>query len=259
MAEEAWRPGGPSPPQNEPAADEPPAGPAPAKSGAGVAVAAVVAALASAGLAWWFAAPAPTMTRNAPPPPAAQVAPEPIPPLRYAPLEPDPAAVKRAWREVRTSYAARGAGALVRGSETCASSLPADPQLLDYCVAFDIYASDIVAAEGGEAAEWFRDAGERDLALARTALPEAADAANRIAQVAALTRAVLPERRTERPKPVRHAAARPAAPKPHAAKSRPAKPVHRRTRKPPRNFPAAIYPYTTLPDPPPDPILDPPH
>jgi len=191
------------------------AGPRP---GLGLVLAAVLAIGASAGLAWWVAAPDRTAdVATAPPPEAATplaAAPAP-PPLRYAAADPDPGAVRRAWGDVREAYVDGGPEALVRASQGCAKALPSDPQRLDYCLAYDLYASAIVA---GHAGDWFADSTARDLALARTALPDGVDPTNRIEQVAALTTAVLPKPKAQKPKAkvlkakvaksVRHAPAR---------------------------------------------------
>jgi hypothetical protein len=170
-------------------------GPAEAASrhGLGAVLAAILAMAASGGLAWWFvAAGGPSDVSAAPPPAPPQV--EPAQPVRYAASDPDPNAVRRAWTDVRQAYADSGPEALVRGSEACARAVPADPQRLDYCLAFDIYASAVAPqSAAGQPADWFSSSGDRGLALARMALPEGVDAHNRIAQVAALTRAVLPK------------------------------------------------------------------
>lgn len=273
MAEDAWRPRDPVAP-GEPARrpePDPDAGGPPRGSAVGVVLAAVVAALASAGLAWWVAAPQGPgpLERNAPPPAVASPAPAPPAPLRYAALDPDPAQVKRAWRDSRQAYVDGGPQALVDASVVCARTVPAEPQRLDYCVAYDVYAGEIVPPDAGAPADWFRDSAGRDLALARSALPGEADPANRIAQLTALTRAVIPRpavARAARPKAQKAAIHRPAR-----AAARPGHPARRHAvhghavrrhavhRRPPRNFPAEIYPYTPLPDPPPEAAADPPH
>ena len=187
----------------------------------GVILAGLVAALTSVAMAWWVVAPdrsrqiaASPLVATAP----AKAAP-PAAPLRYAAADPDPDQVRRAWRDVRRTYGDGGPEALVRGSQACARGVPGDPQSLDYCLAYDIYAS-AVATDRGQA-DWFGDAGDRGLALARTALPEGLDAPNRIAQVAALTQAVLPKARPARAKPqVVHAVRRHVRAKPHAVKAK---------------------------------------
>ena len=165
----------------------------------GLVLGAVAAIVAAGGLAWWFAAPAPSSPHevNARPNQAAPVAQRAVEPLRYAAADPDPTAVRRAYHDVRHAYVDGAGEALVRASETCARRAPSEPQLLDYCVAYDIYASEVLPPDGGPDAtpaqlDWFRDSASRDLALARTVLPPEAVPENRMAQLAALTRAVLP-------------------------------------------------------------------
>jgi hypothetical protein len=76
--------------------------------------------------------------------------------------------------------------------------------------------SDAAEGQGG----WFAGSGDRGLALARSALPEGVDAHNRLAQVAALTTAVLPKVKPERPRAqVAHVARRRPA-RPHLLKTR---------------------------------------
>jgi hypothetical protein len=185
----------------------------------GVIVAGFVAALASAAMAWWVASPdrARQIGPAAPVAASAPVAQAPEAPLRYAAADPDPNQVKRAWRDVRQTYVDDGPEALVRGSEACARGLPGDPQSLDYCLAYDMYAA-IVAPEAQ--ADWFGDSRSRGLALARTALPDGVDAGNRIAQVAALTRAVLPKAAPSRPRVEAVRAVRRPHAKAHAMKAR---------------------------------------
>lgn len=179
----------------------------------GLVLALLLALGASAGLAWWIAAPdrGRALAEAPPPPPAPPSQSEPAPqPLSFAAADPDPGQVRRAWADVQRAYVDGGIEALTRGSQTCAKGVPGDPGLLDYCLAYDRYALTIAPAAPGE---WFGDAGARDLALARTALPEGVDPSNRIEQVTALTTAVLPK-----PKPKPKPAAKPhrvhhAAPK----------------------------------------------
>jgi hypothetical protein len=238
----------------------------------GVLVAGLVALAASAGLAWWTlspdrepAAPAPDLR------PALQAqAPAAPQPLRYAPDEPDPGQVKRAHGDVQAAYVAGGPQVLVRASAACAGALPADPARLDYCLAYDTYAREIVSADADKgAADWFADQG-RDLALARTALPGGSDAGNRLQQVEALAQAVLPKPVIEKPKPKpkpkakphpkahakTHAKvkARPAAHRPHAVRAAP----HRTADYPrtPAETPAAEPDFPAAPG---EPTGDPPH
>lgn len=183
----------------------------------GLILAGVAALAASAGLAWWVAAPDRGADVAAVPPPAPvtqAIAPAPAP-LRFAAADPDPNQVRQAWADVRQAYVDGGADALVRASQVCAKGLPTAPQRLDYCLAYDRYAEAVAGAQ----ADWFADSPARDLALARTALPEGVDAQNRIEQVGALTRAVLPK-----PKPRASRPKAPPAKAPHHAAARP-KPV----------------------------------
>jgi hypothetical protein len=227
MAEDAWS--GPGP---QTTADEEPVGDSPRPT-LGVILAAALAIAASAGLAWWVASPNSTATNAAvdvgAAPQPAPVAPRPAPqPLRYAAADPDPNQVRQALVDVQKAYAEDGADGLLQASAACAKALPADPRRLDYCLAYDAYAAMIVPPGSGPQADWFADGGERDLALARTALPGSANAANRIAQVAALTRAVVP-RPPKKPVAVRAkqvrkvAPARPKLVKAHALKPKAAR------------------------------------
>jgi hypothetical protein len=187
------------------------------RPGLGMVLAGVVALAASGGLAWWFAAagrPADISAAPAPPPPPKVEAAQPI---RYAAADPDPQDIRRAWSDVQQAYGEAGPEALVRGSQACARGVPGDPQRLDYCLAYDLYASDV--APGG-AGDWFSGSGDRGLALARTALPDGVDAHNRIAQVAALTRAVLPRAAPAKPRPQVVHAVRRAPARAHAVKAR---------------------------------------
>jgi hypothetical protein len=147
------------------------------------------------------------LVRGGRPPSPELVAPPPAPPpppLRYAADQPDPSQVRSAFGEVRRLYVNGGPGALVRASADCARRLQADPSRLDHCLAFDIYAADVLppSPEPTGDAAWFDDSDTRAIALARAALPGWIDAANRVAQVRALTTAVLP-----RPAPARVASA----------------------------------------------------
>lgn len=192
----------------------------------GAIVGGFLALAASAVLAWWAANPERSAAPPAPAVPAHASAP--VQPLRYASDEPDPAQVKQAYTEVQKAFTERGGPALVEISLSCAQKTPADPRRLDYCLAFDVYAAEIVhgAPDAADQADWFEQAPDRDLALARSVLPEDVDAANRLAQVRALTVAVLPK-----PKPT-PAKARPVRARRHHAvkakvKAKP-KPAHLR-------------------------------
>jgi len=188
----------------------------------GLVLAAAIAVIASGGLAWWFAAPDRAADVSAPAPvsagtPAPQPKIETPAPLGFAPANPDPAQVRRAWDDVRQGYAEGGEAALIQASQACAKGVPVQPQRLDYCLAYDLYAATIAPPAGDPGqGDWFAAAGDRDLALARTALPEGVDPGNRLAQVASLSKAVMPKVKPVRPKakPVRAARHPPLRPKP---------------------------------------------
>lgn len=168
----------------------------PPRRGLGVFFAAMVALVASGALAWWIAKPNPPAEVAGAPAPAAAPSPHasPAAPVRYAAAEPDPVQVRRALADVQQVYAEGGAEGLVQASAGCARQLAADPGRLDYCLAYDIYAVQVAPpGSGPAAADWFQGTRDRDLALARAALPASVDATNRLAQVAELSRAVLPK------------------------------------------------------------------
>ena len=218
-------------------------GEGPAGPRAGRLIAAAVAIAASAGLAWWAAGSRHPDSAARPPPAAQPPAAAPAPqPLRFAAAEPDPAQVRQAYGEAQGVYAAGGPDALVRTSTACAKATPGDPQRLDYCLAFDVYASEIVAGGAGDAAaaDWFGDAGARGLALARGALPEGVDAAGRLAQVAALAQAEVPK---------------PPAAKPSARPKVRRRPVHKAHRPTPAGVRGPSPPPANAPPAP----LEPPH
>lgn len=188
------------------------------RPGLGIIAAAIIAVAASAGLASWLAAPdRRTDVAAAPAPPPAAATVEPIQPLRFAAADPDPNQVRRAWGDVQQGYANGGPEALVRASQACARTLPSDPQSLDYCLAYDRYAAAVAHEDG---ADWFAESPARDLALARTALPEGVDPSNRLEQVAALTQAVLPKPAAKTPKVHKVKVVRHAPSRPHAIKAR---------------------------------------
>jgi len=181
-------------------------------------VGAVFALAVSAGLIWWLAAPQAPDT----PAPAAAIRPHPAAPAPRAPLNADPAQVQRAFEAVQDAYADGGADGLARADGDCAAALKTDARVLDYCLAFDLFATAVapeIARNDPEAAR---------IEAARTALPPGADPAQRVAAVRALTRqaslggeappAVVP--RAPPGPPVRIAAAKPAAPHATRAKQR---------------------------------------
>jgi len=222
------------PPQPSPRAREGPSPPSRAARGLrpGRLLVGLLALGASLGFGLWLLSPdkgfapappasSPAQVEDIPPP-----APKPAP-LRFAAPEPNPQQVRRAYDEVRAAYSGGGPEALAKASVDCAKGLQQDPARLDECLAFDVYSADILPPDGSEAAGWFQDAPDRDLALARAALPAEVDAADRLGQVRALTTIVLPQPKLHRAKVEvsRHAAPHRLAQKPKAA-VRPK--VHRR-------------------------------
>lgn len=206
----------------------------PRRRGFGVALAAAVALVASAGLAWWVAEPNPAADVAAAPPQPAAAPPQPPPPLRYAAADADPAQVRDALADVKQAYSEGGAEGLVQSSAACARELSSDPRRLDYCLAYDVYAAQVVPPSAGpSAADWFKESRDRDLALARAALPASVDAAARMAQVDELTHAVLPKPATQaKPPPAVKArqVGKPAAAKPRPVKAKAVKPKSPRSK-----------------------------
>jgi hypothetical protein len=136
----------------------------------------VIAALAvSGGLAWWLSTPSRTYFDNP------EVRPAPAQPLRLASASADTEQVRRAYEEFSQVYANSGAEGLARFSESCAQSLQADPRILDFCLAFDMFAGAVAETEPPGQAQ------ARRLALVQTAIPQA-DADARIAEVQRLMR-----------------------------------------------------------------------
>lgn len=200
----------------------------------GMVMAALIAVAASGSLAWWFGAPDRSADVGAPPAAPVATAPpkaEAPTPLRFAAADPDAGQVRQAWADVSQGYADAGPEGLVRASQACAKAVTTDPQRLDYCLAYDIYASAVAPpeAQANGQGDWFAGAGDRDLALARTALPEGVSPDNRLSQVAALTKAVLPKA----------APARPRLQAVHAARKPPARPKVLKVRRLHRPAPGA--------------------
>ena len=136
----------------------------------------VVVALAfSAALVWWLVAP------DISPAPAVVVH-SAVKTAVYAPANADPAQVQRAFAAVQDAYADGGADGLARTDADCAAALKDDARVLDYCLAFDLFAT-AVAPEIGRA-----DASAARLEAARAALPPGLDPAARLAQVRVLMR-----------------------------------------------------------------------
>src|SRR5690242_19506446 len=105
----------------------------------------VILALAvSGGLVWWLLAPEGNQTA-----PAVVVQGIPKRVIR-ASATPDPAQVQRAFEAVQDAYADGGPDGLARADADCAAALKADARVLDYCLAFDLFAT-AVAPEIGRA------------------------------------------------------------------------------------------------------------
>lgn len=172
----------------------------------GVVAGALAAALASAALAWWLSAP----ERPAAAPPV--VAEAPRPPVLRASAAADEDQVRQAYEQVQTVYATTGVDGLARFARTCGEALAKDPRVLDYCLAFEMFAA-AVAPPQGEAGRWFAEGQARRLALARAALPAGVDPAQRIVQVEQLMRRASGAEAVVRVVPVREAA---PAPQPKA-------------------------------------------
>jgi hypothetical protein len=175
---------------------------------AGVVLAAVLAVAASAGLAWWLSGDSDHALRNSPSrPPAAEIRAE-APAPAYAAASASEDQVRRAYEEMQQTYADGGLPAVSRSAEICAGSLAGTPNVLDYCLAFSLYAQ-ALQPKAGEVGEGAR------LAMARSALPPGADAAARVAEVQALTRIVAGQ-----------------PPRPQSAKAPATKPARARTARP---------------------------
>ncbi|MDB5468270.1 MAG: hypothetical protein JWQ46_3032 [Phenylobacterium sp.] len=160
----------------------------PGRRRAGVVFGALAAAAASLALAWWFGVDDNRQLARTSPTPAPSSS-RPSPERSYAGAL-DAAQVGRAYAQVQDVYADRGAAGLVRFSRTCGESLRADPRVLDFCLAFDMYAGPVAASGGAdaEARAWFADGAARRLAETHAALPPGADAAGHLAAVQRLMR-----------------------------------------------------------------------
>lgn len=168
---DAWRRG-----------DAPPAG---RSRRLGVIMGAGAAALVSAGLVYWISA-SDDNSLSTPPPPAQPGAAAPAP-KAYAPARPDAGQVVRAYEQLQETYADQGTEGVMSFARACVDSLRADPGVLDFCLAFDIYAG-ALQEDDESARAWQAQAGARDLAMAQAVLPPGADAAARLAAVRALAR-----------------------------------------------------------------------
>ncbi|MDB5465281.1 MAG: hypothetical protein JWQ46_43 [Phenylobacterium sp.] len=160
----------------------------PGRRRAGVVFGALAAAAASLALAWWLGVDDNRQLARTAPTPGPSSS-RPSPERSYAGA-PDAAQVGRAYEQVRDVYADRGAAGLVQFSRTCGESLRADPRVLDFCLAFDMYAGPVAASGGAdaEARAWFADGAARRLTETRASLPPGADVAGRLAAVQRLMR-----------------------------------------------------------------------
>lgn len=208
----------------------------------GAVLGASAAALISAGLVYWISSDGdPTLKRlgHAPAAPA------------YAPPKADPAQVVRAYEQLQDVYADRGPDGVAGFARGCARSLAADPGALDFCIAFDIYAGSLVG-DDAIARAWRATSEDRELALARAALPPGGDAVARVAQIRRLAR----ETSLYAPGPARPAKPRPALHRVKAARH--AKPVGQAF-EPAREIAAssAAEPVVHAPDQPAEPAAQP--
>jgi hypothetical protein len=141
-------------------------------------IAGLVAATAIAGgLGWWLSSPSKTYFDN----PTIQAAPAEA--ARVARPTADPEQVRRAYDEFGLVYASSGDEGLTRFAESCQASLRADPRILDFCLAFELFADtvrDPLAEPAGKAQA-------RRVALVQSAAP-GADPDVRIAEVRRLMR-----------------------------------------------------------------------
>lgn len=155
---------------------------------AGVVVGALGAALISVGFGWWISGEdRGRMVSSAEATPVAVERPV-RPVISVAASAADPVQVRRAYDEVQAVYADGGAPALADFAHECAETLRGDPRILDFCLAFDMYAA-ALAPKAGEAAQWFQVGEARRLRLTRDALPPGADAEARLAEIGRLMRA----------------------------------------------------------------------
>lgn len=136
----------------------------------------LIALVFSGGLVWWLTAPE-TPVNN--PPAVVRPAPAPAP---KAPPAADPAQVQQAFEAVQDAYADGGADGLTRANADCAAALRSDPRVLDYCLAFDLFATAVAPEIARSHPETAR------LEAARAALPPGVDPAARIATVRTLMR-----------------------------------------------------------------------
>lgn len=150
--------------------------PPPPRSKTPVILGVVAAAAIAGGVGWWLSTPSRTYFDNP------EVRTASAHPLRMVGATADAEQVRRAYEEFGLVYANSGVDGLARFSESCAESLQADPRILDFCLAFDMFAATVVGA-----AEPPGKAQARQVALVQTALPKA-DPDMRIAEVQRLMR-----------------------------------------------------------------------
>lgn len=155
----------------------------------GAVIGAAMALAVSVGLVAWFVTSEGGRSRedfaavrqNAPAPAATAQGPS-----------PDPSAeqVEQAWRKVKDVYADAGAPGLVSFSRTCAEALDEDGRILDYCLAFDMYAAAVHGQGPGPEGAWFAAGEARRLRMAASALGPGIDPNARLAQVRTMMRMV---------------------------------------------------------------------
>jgi len=143
---------------------------------------AMLALCASVGLAWWFGAAQDAPERPAVAPVRAAVVP--AKPALTAGAKPEEAQVRRAYDAFQDAYADGGAPGVARAQDACGAALKADPRILDYCLALDMFAA---AVRSGPPPP---DTDAQRLAAARAALPQGLDPALRIAEVGQLAKLV---------------------------------------------------------------------
>ncbi|WP_309087433.1 hypothetical protein [Phenylobacterium sp.] len=136
----------------------------------------VLAAAVAGGVGWWLSSPSKTYFDN----PEVRSATAEV--VRAASPAADPEQVRRAYEEFGLVYANSGVDGLARFTESCAQSLQADGRILDFCLAFDMFAGTVA-----QAAEPPGKAEARRIALVQAALP-GADPDARIAEVQRLMR-----------------------------------------------------------------------
>lgn len=218
----------------------PPEGPQdlePKRSRLGLIAGGLAVLAAAGGLAWWLTADAPDAPQNVSAAQVAQAQQSRSQTPLLASASADESQVRRAYEQFQTVYADLGAPGLASFSQNCAKAVGGDPRILDYCLAFDAYATSVAAEE-----PWFADADYRHVELARTALPAGTDPAQRIVEVARLTRVATraPAPAAAPAEPIVVAEAPPVAPTPAVvAKTTPA-PVVVAKAAPPAPAPAPV-------------------